>query len=315
MKKVLQWIGITIGAVAGYLLVHYGLPLLFAIALILGLGKEDDALSNTSEETLGKLELTHIVQNHTKNDLTIEGVVTAFPILHYDYADNDVHVALMTHFATAEGWHTGALPSSVYTEQLSRLHPEAAFLVPGSDVIFDAWYTDEDALAYFDQDKSLFIYLETCASPVPGEIKMDSFTVPHNGYLYELETHSGFFGNGETYRACIVPEAARPGLEETLSAHTDWHKSPISRAEYIHLHRYEFWRAPDIFPAEAVTFDWWCYVDTYARAHPNNVPTYLPDNSDFPVTMQEIGARPGANWLVALYDPDTGLFIFYQYDS
>ena len=312
MKKVLQWIGITIGAVAGYLLVRYGLPLLFALALIFGL---DDALKSTSEETLGKLELTHIVQHHPVTDLTIDGVLTAFPIYRYDYGDKDIHAALMAHFTTADDWHIGALTSGIFAAQLEKIHPEAAFLLPDEDVIFDAWYTGEDALAYFDQDSHLFIYVDKTAFLTPGKFKMDGFTVPHDGYLYELETHSGFFGDGETYRACIVPEAARPALEATFSAHADWHKSPITRAEYIRLHRYEFWGAPDIFPTEVVTFDWWCYVDTYARAHPNDVPAYLPDNSNFPAAMQAIGARPGGNWLVALYDPDTGLFIFYQYDS
>lgn len=200
MRKVLTWLGVALGAAVGCIMVRYGLPLLMMIALLFGLDAIDAPLHSTAEQALGKLELTPIVQNHSKKDLTIEGVVTAFPILEYDAVDNDVHAALMAHLATAEGWQTGALPGSAYAEQLALLHPGAAFLLPEEDVIFDAWYTGEDALAYFDQDKSLFIYLERNGVSTPGEIRLDGFTVPHDGYLYELETHN-LFGYGETYQA------------------------------------------------------------------------------------------------------------------
>lgn len=315
MKKVLQWIGIVLGAAVGYIMVRYGLPLLMVILLFTGISMEDEALNNSAEQALTELQLTQIVQHATSRDLTIEGVMTVFPVYQYDYVDNDVHAALMAHLATAEGWQTGTMASNIFSQQLADLHPGAAFLLPEDKITFDAWYTGADTLACFDRDSSLFFHLSKGATPSPGEIKTDGLTVPHNGYLYELETHSGFFGDGETYRACIVPDDARPALEAALAAHSDWQEGIITREEYIHLHTYEFWAVPHLFPAEAVTFDWWCYVDTYARAHPDFESEYTPDNSDFPAVMRQAGARPGSNWLVALYDADTGLFIYYQYDS
>lgn len=315
MKKVLTWLGITLGATAGFLMMRYGLPLLLMAAFLLGLEMEHDALNNDAEEALTQLGLTHIVEYCTTDDLTIDGVMSAFPVYQYDDADNDVHAALMAHLVTAEDWHIGIMTSGVFAEQLAAQHPEAAFLLPEESITFDAWYTGADALAWFDRDSRLFIYMDKAASPTPGEFKADGITVPHTGYLYEMETHGGFFGDGDTYRACIVPEAAHPALEEALAAHADWHESPITREEYLRLHRHEFWSVPDLFPAEAVTFDWWCYVDTYARAHPGYEPDYIADNSNFPAAMQELGEHFSPNWLCALYDADTGLFIYYEYDS
>lgn len=311
MKKVLQWIGITIGAVAGYLLVRYGLLLLLMVAVFTGLGTKMEALDNNAEQALGKLELTHIVQHHPVKDLTIDGMLTAFPIYRYDYGNKDIHAALMAHFATAEDWHIGTLTSGIFATQLAEIHPEAAFLLPDEDVIFDAWYTGEDALAYFDQDSCLFIYVDKTAILTPGKFKMEGFSVPHNGYLYETETHSGLFQDGETYRACIVPETARPALEASLASHADWHESPITRAEYIRLHQREFWAPQDLFPAEDVTFDWWLYVNE----HPEHTDALPPNNSDFPAAMRAIDARPVGNWVAAFYDKESGLFIFYEFDS
>ena len=56
-------------------------------------------------------------------------------------------------------------------------------------------------------------------------------------------------------------------------------------------------------------------MDAYARSHPDDPDPWPRSGDHFPAVMQEAGAVASMNWLVALYDADTGLFIFYRYDS
>lgn len=323
MKKVLQWIGITAAYLGLGTLIFFGIPFLLGLLMVFGLESEHAAMNDDAEAALRETGLTAYTEFATWHDLTIEGTLTAFVMPKYDnHVDNtNLWAGIMAHAASHGNWAVSAVTADEYATLLNAHLPEAAFLHPAADVTFDAKYVNMTGstpaeLAFFDQDTGLMIYLCTYVQqPRTGSIRADKLTVPHNGYVYELETHGGFLGDGTTYRAFIVPEAERTSLEATLAAHADWHAGAITRAEYIHLHNHEFYSVPGLYPTDDVTFDWWCYVNTYARAHPDFVPEYTPDNSDFPAVMRESGARPGGNWLVALYDADTGLFIYYEYDS
>ena len=55
-------------------------------------------------------------------------------------------------------------------------------------------------------------------------------------------------------------------------------------------------------------------MDTYELMYPDKADDDLPDD-DFPAVMAEGGAHQSGNWLCALYDVDTGLFIYYEWDS
>jgi len=55
-------------------------------------------------------------------------------------------------------------------------------------------------------------------------------------------------------------------------------------------------------------------VDAYARMYPEDASPTTPD-ARFPAAMQELGACWSMNWRCALYDPDTGLFIYYEHDT
>lgn len=302
MKKATKWIKrilislvITI-AVSPFLLEG------FAILCFKGLEIERNALNDPAEHVLQELGVA-TAEEATWYDMTIDGVITMF------------EVSPLVLDGT-EDWHNVSVSTSEYIHQVKTLAPEADFLLPAADTVFDM---QRDATptqtTWYDVDSELLIHLNLQKSPSSGRIKLDTFSVPHNGYVYELETHGGFFGDGTTYQALIVPEAERPALEDTLAAHADWHEGSITHAEYVTLHDREFYEVPQLYPAVDVTFDWWCYVDTFARNNPDFESSYIPDSCNFPAVMRENGARPSGNWLVALYDADTGLFIFYQYDS
>lgn len=315
MKNVLKWVGIFLGVGVLGMVIKYGILLMFAVLLFAGMENEYDSLNDASEQALTKLGLSAYVEHATARHLSIDGVITAFELHKYDYGtESYIRNEIMTFAAEADGWHIGEITAEGYQQQVATFVPDANFLFPPDDLVFDAWY-QADALAFFDHDTGLLVCLDPGQSPSPSTIQADSLTVPYNGYMYELETHSGWMGEGTTYQALIVPETERSALEVTLASHADWHEGSITHAEYVTLHDREFYAIPSLYPAADVTFDWWCYVNTFAPNNPDFEHDYIPDNSDFPAVMRENGARPSGNWLVALYDADTGLFIFYQYDS
>lgn len=323
MKKALKWVGIFFGVVVLGTVIKYGIPLMFAVLLVTGLESEWYSLNDPAESTLTEIGLNIYTEYAPCNALTIAGSFTAFELPKYDnHTDNtNLHEGIMKFAAKSNEWYVEETTTAEYIDALTTYIPETAFLYPKNDLTFDAKYidlcgTEPAKLAFFDLETGLIIYLCTYnGPPLDNILRINQLSIPHNGYMYELETHGGFFGDGTTYQALIVPEAERPAFEATLAAHTDWHVGSITHAEYVTLHDREFYALPSLYPAADTTFDWWCYVNTFARNNPDFESDYIPDNSDFPAVMQDAGARPSGNWLVAFYDADSGLFIFYQYDS
>ena len=316
MKKVINWLlNAAMIMIVTVTLAPVVLGVLFFIFLFVAI--KTDALDglSRSEAAIAALEATRLssyTEHAPYHCTTVDDCMTIFEIAEYDnHVDNtDLHADLMSCAAETDGWHVEPVTVADYA---AHIPAEAAFLLP--DVTFDAHHQADNSLSFFDQDSGLMVYLRTDRQPHAGTVRADKLTIPHNGFVYELETHGGFLGDGTTYRAFIVPEAERASLEATLTAHANWHAGAITRAEYIHLHNHEFYSVPGLYPADDVTFEWCSFVDTYARAHPDFVSEYTPDNSAFPAVMQQAGARPAGNWLLALYDADTGLFIYYEYDS
>ena len=315
MKKVLQWTGILLGASAGYILTLFGLPMLLGLLFVAGLEQEWEAMNDDAESALREIGLTAYAKYAPWEDLNVGGTLTAFVMPKYDnHVDNtNLWAGVMTHASAAEGWHVEPITTDEYSSLLKTYLPEAAFLLP-DDVTFDAWYQEKDAMAFFDQDTGLMICLNSAKTPRPDSIRADKLSVPHNGFMYEMETHGGFHGDGDTFYALIVPEEKRAEFQATFSDQADWHNTTISYGDYLVMHDRKFFEVPLLYPAEGTDFEWWSYVDTYARQYPEKEER-SSSNDYFPVAMQEIGARWSMNWLVAMYDVDTGLFIYYEYDS
>lgn len=323
MKKVLQWIGITAACLGLGTLIFSGIPFLLGLLMVFGLESEHAAMNDDAESALREIGLNAYTEFAPWHDLSIEGTLTAFVMPKYDnHVDNtNLWAGVM---ARAEAhhnhWQAESVTAGEYASLLKTHLPEAAFLHPAADLIFDAKYvnmtgSDPAELAFFDQDTGLMIYLCTyIQQPRAGNITADKLSVPHNGYVYEMETHGGFHGDGSTWYALIVPEEHRPALEKALAAHADWHEGVITHAEYRVMHDKLFFQVPPLYPAADVDFEWCSFVDTNARTHPDDAsPTTLDPR--FPAAMQNVGACWSMNWLCALYDADTGLFIFYEYDS
>ena len=315
MKKVLDWLLNAAAVVfAAIILAPLALGVLFFILLFIAINTAAlDGLTK-SEPAVASLEATQLsayVDYAPYCAKTLDDTLTAFEMPWYNnHADNtDLREGLMQLIAITDSWHVETVAPEDYA---ARIPAEAAFLLP--DVTFEAWYASSEGTAFFDQETGLFIHLREGKAPKPGTVRADKLTVPHNGYVYTMETHGGFHGDGTTFYALIVPEEKRADFEATLATHADWHKGTIAPEEYRQLHDDRFYEALPLYPAADVTFEWCSFVDTYARMYPDKEPR-TDRNAYFPAAMQEIGACWSMNWLCALYDADTGLFIYYAYDS
>ena len=314
MKKALNWLlNAAMIMIVGAAVAPLVLGVLFFILLFIAsnTGMLDGLSRNVA--AVDALDATHLAA-YTKHapyySATVDDCMTIFEIAEYDnHVDNtDLRAGLMALAAGTDGWHVESVSAADYA---ARIPAEAAFLLP--DVTFDARFESADDMAFFDQESGLFVHLHKGEMPKPGTVRADKLTVPHNGYVYTMETHGGFHGDGSTFYALIIPEEKRVIFEETLNNPIDWHKGMVTHTEYAELLHF-FYECPELLPSDDLVFDQWCYVDTYARAHPNEAPD-RNIHPRFPAVMQEVGAHFSQNWLVALYDADTGLFIYYQYDS
>lgn len=319
MKKAYDWfikflgvVFITVIAVPMALGLLLGVIFVFCVG-VLGMdpGPDKDARAVAALENTGLSAHAIAAPYHA---MTIDDSLTAFITFKYDNHEDNTNLweGIMATAATTPNWHVEAVTCDAYTDRLNDIFPEAAFLFP-ADVTFDAWYEDAERLAFFDQDTGLMVQLKPETQPHTGRIKEDGLTIPHNGFLYEYESHGGFHGDGTTWRALIVPEDKRDAFEADIAKHADWHEGAITPEEYAHMHRYSFDNMPELLPGPNVTFDWWCYVDDYARTYPEKE-SDRDVHPHFPAVMQEAGAVFSLNWHIALYDADTGLFIFYELD-
>ena len=321
MRKVYDWVVQFLGVVfitvtvvpcvLGFLL----FAVLFIGVNLLGWDLEPDgdaravaALQNTG--------MTAYVDYAPYHAMVVDNSLSAFILPKYDnHTDKtDLRAGIMACAAELPNWHVEAFSCDKYAAKLNVVFTEAAFLLP-ADVTFDAWYEDADRLAFFDQDTGLMVHLQPDTQPHSGSIKADGIKVPHNGFLYEYESHGGFLGDGNTFQAFIVPEDKRAALVKKLASHADWHEGAVTPEEYAYMHVKMFYELPELLPDPGITFDWWLHVDDYARRYPDDPSPWAHSGAGLPAVMQEAGAIRSMNWHIALYDADTGLFIYYEYDS
>ena len=321
MRKVYDWVIQFLGAVfITVTVVPCALGFLFFAVLAIGvnllgwdLDPDGDARAVAALQNTG---MTAYVDYAPYHAMVVDNSLSAFILPKYDNREDNANLwaGMMACAADSPDWHVEDITADAYAARLNTIFPEAVFLLP-ADVTFDAWYEDAERLAFFDQDTGLLVHLRPDAQPHSGSIKADGIKIPHNGFLYEYESHGGFHGDGTTFQALVVPEDKRAALVKKLANHADWHEGKISCQEYRIMQDKRFFEIPALYPSADVDFEWWCYVDAYARSYPDDPDPWSRSGDHFPAVMQEAGAVRSMNWFVALYDADTGLFIYYRYDS
>lgn len=299
-----------------FLLALFVVPALLGLGLgallVSGLERESDQRIAPAREALQAVGMGDFEE--FAEYYALEGCgVRAFHISEYDNHEEqtDLHALLLSCAGEAEGWTVAPVTAAEYAAQLP---PEMAFLLPKEGLVFEASYRQGNTAAFFDDETGLFLCFLPGKTSGARQIKAAGLTVSTGGWMYEMDTHAGFFGDGYAFKACIVPAEERAALKAAISAHADWHEGSIFQAEYARLHQ-TFYKVPELYPAADTVFDAWYYVDDFARQHPDFEPSVSLSNAPFPAVMQEAGAVLSGNWTVAFYDADTGLFIFYEFDS
>ncbi len=280
--------------------------------LVAGISHEQDQLHAPAREALKAVGLGSYAKYHYYYTLTGPDAA-AFHLSKYDnHADHtDLRAALMADAAVTEGWTVAPVTAAEYAAQIPL---EMAFLLPDANLVFDASYRADDKAAFFDQETGLMVYFGPERTAKAKQLRLSGISVPTGGFQYGMDTHGGFLGDGQTYWAFVVPEDSRAALEADLAAHGDWHVGSIPQSEYARLHESCFYEVPALFPGAEIVFDRWYYVDDFARQYKDaDIPR--KNGECFPAAMQEIGAGSSGNWTVAFYDAETGLFIWYEFDS
>ena len=126
MKKVLQWIGITVAYLGLGTMMFFGIPFLLGLLMVFGLESEHAAMDDHAEAALRETGLTAYTEHATWHDLTIDGTLTAFVMPKYDnHVDNtDLRAGLMALAAGTDGWHVEAVSAADYAALVPEGLPE-----------------------------------------------------------------------------------------------------------------------------------------------------------------------------------------------
>lgn len=232
---------------------------------------------------------------------------SAFVMPHYKSHNDpvDLRQEALDAMASAEGWHVEAVTAAAL-EELLRCCQVSVPLHPAADAVYDAWFfRHEDAyptalplerpsgqwtLCFFDRDNGTYITLTEAETAQDADaLALRSPEMLPLSAL-GLEVLQGRLGVLPILQqepplrltALLVPDGLRGQFASQIAASGAWHEGNVSSGEFsaqLERMQEEVW--PCLYPAADVVFDW-CW--------------------------QELD---GAAW----YDADTGLFIFWVYDS
>lgn len=206
----------------------------------------------------------------------------------------DLRADAMQAIFSAEGWHAEPVTATALNELLMICQTSTP-LHPAPDAVYDAWFFRHEGacpaalptqrpagkwtLCFFDQDNGTFITLTDAAIlQDASELPLQAFALEGLplGYVPILQQETPF-----SLKAFEMPSSLRPDVLQRLSFSL-WQASRITCSDFsrqLECMQEEVW--PCLYPASEVIFDWCFQQDK----------------------------------LHALYDPDTGLFIYYESDA
>lgn len=207
----------------------------------------------------------------------------------------DLRTDAMQAIYSAEGWHAEPVTAASLNELLMICQTSIP-LQPAPDTVYDAWFfryagaypavmptqrpTGDWTLCFFNQDNGTFITLtEGAATQDTRELPLKNLALDGIplGHVSILQQETPFL-----LMTFEIPSSLCPDVLQRLSSSPLWRASRITCSDFsrqLERMQEEVW--PCLYPAAEVVFDWCFQQDK----------------------------------LHALYDPDTGLFIYYEYDS
>lgn len=219
----------------------------------------------------------------------------------YDSRENprDLRADAMDAISAANGWHTEPVTAAAFAALLQACQVSLP-LHPAEDAVYDAWFFRHESLypevlpaqrpagqwtlSFFDRDSGTFITLTQADTTQDTAALKPSLTVLG---LSGLENRLGTLpvllqDTPVSLTAFEIPAALRGTILSRIDSSGIWQKCSISGREAASLLanlQEEVW--PCLVPSASAAFDWHCQQGTH----------------------------------FALYDPDTGLFIYYESDA
>lgn len=250
-----------------------------------------DARVRAAREALG-LEGTIL---YDFNAIYMGDALTAFCMPQYrSHEDHrDLRKEALERLWTVPGWHVETLDAEQVTAVMRTLCPGAT-LFPNEGVSFQAWFCEQDGE-----------YPETIPDSMNGESWTLGFYAMEEGWWLYLNDKGGDMGeNARLQQAGPIAISAACQLPDG----GPWNMGEITREELIRLMDWtqeEAW--PQLYPAAGIVFDRWRWEDrSGGKQFGWNTPA-------FPQVLKNAGIQDSRDWVLTLYDEETGLQVRYEY--
>ena len=221
--------------------------------------------------------------------------LSAFCMPHYYSREDprDLREEALEKLRTLPGWHAEEVDAAQVTALMQACCPGAA-LFPMEGVSFQAWYCEVDG---------------ENPETIPYELAGDSWTL-------------GFFCKKAGWWLCLNEKGRELGktvpMQQTgpiaiTAAYQPaddgpWSEGEITRDELVRLMartQEEVW--PQLYPAAGIVFDRWRWEDRSGGK------TFDWNTPAFPQALKNAGIQDSRDWVLTLYDEETGLQITYEY--
>lgn len=221
--------------------------------------------------------------------------LSAFCMPHYYSREDprDLRQEALDKLRVTPGWHVEPVDAAQVTA-LMRANCPGATLFPKEGTTFQAWFCEQDG-----------IYPETLPREMSGASwKLGFFSADDGWWLY-MDDKGYDLGNDVQMQQAgpIAITAAYQPADDGL-----WNEGEITREELVSLMertQEEAW--PRMYPAAGIVFDLWHWED---RSGGKN---FAWNGEAFPQTLQNASIQDSRDWVLTLYDEETGLQITYEY--
>lgn len=220
--------------------------------------------------------------------------LSAFCMPHYFSREDprNLREEALEKLRTLPGWHVEEVDAAQVTALMKACCSGAA-LFPLEGVSFQAWFCEMGG---------------ECPETIPGKMTGRwtlGFFCKEEGWWLCL--------NGEGYKlgdSAPMQQAGPIAITAAYQPADDgpWNEGEITRDELVRLMdrtQEEAW--PQLYPAAGIVFDRWRWEDRSGGK------AFGWNEAAFPQALQNAGIQDSRDWVLTLYDEETGLQVRYEY--
>ena len=220
--------------------------------------------------------------------------LSAFCMPHYFSREDprDLREEALEKLRAIPGWHVEEVDAARVTALMQACCPGAA-LFQMEGVAFQAWFCEMDGE-----------YPETMPDDLTGQWTLGFFCKEAGWWLCmnEKGCELGKIVPMQQVGPIAITAAYQPAGDGP------WNEGEITRDELVRLMaRTQEEVCPQLYPAAGIVFDRWCWEDRSGGK------TFDWNTPAFPQALQNAGIQDSRDWVLTLYDEETGLQITYEY--